>query len=351
MKLILLTACLPFCALPLSQAADLFTPPPPKADPYAAYKDYKTSAAFFKATRSGEVPELIKNFRGDYNGLIRLMSDIFQNDHLYPSISPDQAKMQANEGAHLLEVITRYELADEKRKADIEREFAEIRQRNSMMHSVMQVNPKFINALDSFLKDYTRALREHVASKKEREAQQIAAETERQRQADMVTQKAQEERRQAMAIANAKAATSRAEEDAKQQQTMAAANAKVASIKAEEEMRAAAVRGAIAAQEKIREQKLQEVLASPAYKIWQASLQIEEGLRLVEKAKQILAKDDAIQRESGVADLSMRRTAGERIVAGKTLAEQSFATYKKLGGEARKPEDVKAGADPARDYR
>ena len=74
-----------------------------------------------------------------------------------------------------------------------------------------QEDPKFINALDSFLKDYTRALREHIASKKEREKQQIAAETERQRHADMATQTAEEERRQGMAIVNAKAATARAE--------------------------------------------------------------------------------------------------------------------------------------------
>ena len=61
MKLILLTACLPLCALSLSQAADIFTPSPPKTDPKAAYQNYKTSAVFLKATRSGEIPELIKS--------------------------------------------------------------------------------------------------------------------------------------------------------------------------------------------------------------------------------------------------------------------------------------------------
>ena len=206
-------------------------------------------------------------------------------------------------------------------------------------------------AFDSFAKDYARTLREYIASKKEREEQQIAAETERQRQADMATQKAEEERRQAMAIVNAKAATARTEEDAKQRQTMAAANAKVASIQAEEEMRAAAVRGAIAAQEKVREQKLQEILASPAYKIWQTSLQIEEGQRMIKTGQQVLGYDDAVKRESGVVDLSIRRAAGERVVAGKRLVEQAFSTYKQLGGTARTPDDVRAGPDPAQEYR
>ena len=314
MKLILLTACLPFCALPLGQAADLFAPPPPKPDSHAAYKKYTTSAALFDATRNGEFLELIGNFHGDFNGIIQMVLGIFRNDHRYANIT----QSQASEGAQLLETLTRYELADEKRKADIEREFG-------VMHKRLydfQEEPRFITALDSFLKDYTKAVKGHIGIKNEAEAKKMAA-----------------------------AATTRAAEEAKEQQAIAATNARLASMKAEEEMRATAVRGAIAGQEKIREQKLQEALASSAYKIWQVSLQVEEGLRLVENAKQILSKDDAVRRESGVTDLSMRRTAGERIVAGKTLVEQAFATYKKLGGEARKPEDVKAGADPARDYR
>ena len=184
-------------------------------------------------------------------------------------------------------------------------------------------------AFDSFAKDYARTLREYIASKKEREEQQIAAETERQRQADMATQKAQEERRQSMAVANAKAASMRAEEDT----------------------RAAAVAEAMAAQAKVHEQKLQEVLASPAYKIWQVSLQIEEGQRMIKTGQQVLGYDDAVKRESGVVDLSIRRAAGERVVAGKRLVEQAFSTYKQLGGTARTPDDVRAGPDPAQEYR
>ena len=159
-------ACLPFCALPLSHAADLFTPPAPKADPYAAYKNYKTSAAFFNATRSGEVPELIKHFDGDYNGITRLLLDILPKDYRYPNMS----SAQAQDGAGLLEVITRYELAeDQMRKAEIEQEFG-------VMHKRLydfQEDSKFITALDSFLKDYTKALREHVTNKKEREEKQL----------------------------------------------------------------------------------------------------------------------------------------------------------------------------------
>lgn len=328
MKLIFLTVCLLFCVLPLSQAADIFAPPPPpKADPKAAYNNYKTSAAFLKATRSGEIPELIKTLGYE---TVSMDGDIGA-----PVVAILQREYRASDpkGAlphyewwckKAITFLTKYELeggGDDKLAAD----FQEAREHLS--HGV--AGPGFKEAFDSFAKDYAKNLREYIASKKEREEQRLAAETEKQRQADMAAQKDQLERRQ----------------------TMAAANAKAASIRAEEELRMAAVKEAITAQEKVREQKLQEVLDSPNYRIWQVSLQIEEGLRMVEQGKQIIGKDDAIGRESGVVDLSIRRAAGERIVAGKTLVEKAFTAYKQLGGKAGKPEDVKAGADPARDYR
>jgi len=308
MKMILLTASLLFCALSISQAADLFTPPSPKTNPNAEFTEYKTSAEFLKATRSGEVPKKIQNLRGDYRDLGRLVSDILQNDYNYPNRYPHKFSDQASSGSQLLEAVTRYELAEgEKRKAEIEREFG-------VMHKRLydfQEDPKFINALDLFLKDYTRSLREHIAAKKKRDEQQLAAETERQRQAD----------------------------------------SKAASTRAEEETRSAAVAEAMSAQARVREQKLHEVLNSTAYKLWQASLQIEEGLRMVAKGQGVLDHEDAVQRESGVVDLSARRTAGERIVAGKSLVEQAFATYKQLKGTARTPDEVRAGPDPAQEYR
>ena len=90
---------------------------------------------------------------------------------------------------------------------------------------------------------------------------------------------------------------------------------------------------------------------SPAYKIWQAALQIDEGQKMVKTGQKALDHDDAVERESGVVDLSARRAAGEQIVAGKRLIEQAFSTYKQLGGTARTPDAVRAGPDPAQEYR
>ena len=327
MKLILLTVCLQFCALPFSHAADIFAPPPPKTDPKAVYKNYETSAAFFKATRSGEIPQLIKSsgyetitLDGDIGAPVVA---ILQRE--YRITDPKGALTHYEWNCKkAITFLTKYELEGEMDEKLIA---AYQKARENLSHG--ESGPGFIEAFDSFAKDYAKNIKEYIANKKEFEEQRLASETENQRQADMAAQKGQEERRQAMAAANAKAA----------------------SIRAEEELRMAATKEAIATQEKIREQKLREVLDSPAYKIWQVSLKIEEGLRMVEQGKQIIGKDDAIGRESGVTDLSIRRAAGERIVAGKGLVEKAFVTYKQLGGTAGRPEGVKAGSDPARDYR
>ncbi len=326
MKLILLTACLLCCALPLFQAADIFTPPPPKTNPKAAYKNYETSAAFLKATRSGEIPELIKTLGYETESLdgdigVPVVAILRKE---YRVIDPKGALSHYEWWCKkAITFLTAYELDGNDEKRVVAFQDA----REHMSHG--DAGAGFVVAFDSFAKDYSKSVRENLANKK----------------------KAEQEQGQTMAVANAKAATALAEEDAKQYQTMAATRAKAASIQAEEETKAAAIRGAIAAQEKIREQKLKDALDSPPYKIWQVSLQIEAGLRMVEEAKQILGKDDAVVRESGVTDLVMRRAAGERVVAGKTLVEQAFATYKQLGGKALKPEDVRATEDPAMKYR
>ena len=318
MKLILLSTCLPFCALPLSQAADLFAPPP-NARATEAVK-YPTSAAILAATRSGEILELFTGspHQNEMDALGRSVLNILRDEYRVPTKNLNVSVFGIG---LLLFNIAKYELGAQKNQ-----QMAATFQHNRKMLEEAGKNPKLMEALDLFLKDYARAVRESIYLK---QGIRLSPEAEKQRQADRVEQKAQDERRQAMAVADAQEA----------------------SIRAEEERRAAVTRTAMQAQEKAKDQKLQEVLASPAYKIWQVSLQIEEGLRMVEQGKQILAKDDAIERESGVTDKLMRRTAGERIVAGKTLVEQAFATYQQLGGKARKPEDIKAGTDPARDYR
>jgi hypothetical protein len=327
MKLILLTVCLSFCALPLSHAADIFTPPPPQTDPKAAYQNFQTSKAFLKATRSGEIPELIKSLGYETQSMdgdvgVPVVA-ILRNE--YRASDPKGALPHYEWNCKkAITFLTQYELEGGKNEK-LASAFQEAREHLS--HG--EAGPGFKESFDSFAKDYSRTLKEYIVSKKEREEQQIAAETEARRQAEMATQKAQEERRQAMAATNAKAA----------------------SIRAEEDTRAAAVREAMAAQEKIRALKLQEVLASPAYKIWQASLQVEEGQRMVKTAQRVLEHDDAVQRESGVVDLSARRAAGEQVVAGKRLVEQAFVNYKQLGGTARTPDDVRAGPDPAQEHR
>jgi Tfp pilus assembly protein PilX len=137
------------------------------------------------------------------------------------------------------------------------------------------------------------------------------------------------------------------ERDAKKALT----NAQAASQKAEEDTKTSAAKDAREAQAKAREQKLKECMESPAYKLWQASLKVEQGERMISGAQKTLDHDDAVVQESGIADLASRRRAGQDIVAGKTLVEDAFAAYKKLGGTASSPEEVKAGPDPCQEYR
>jgi hypothetical protein len=105
------------------------------------------------------------------------------------------------------------------------------------------------------------------------------------------------------------------------------------------------------AQAQARKQKLDEILASNDYKLWEASLDVETGLSRIKMGQRTLDHEDAVGRESGVANLSARHKAGEDIVAGKRLVENAFITYQKLGGKATGPKDVHAGRDPAADYR
>lgn len=100
-----------------------------------------------------------------------------------------------------------------------------------------------------------------------------------------------------------------------------------------------------------RERKLAEVFASSAYKQWEAAFQVQKGEELISNAQRMLDHDDAVQRESGVTDLAARRAAGEQMVAGKSLVETAFGSYRELGGKAATAKEVVAGSDPAADYR
>jgi hypothetical protein len=177
-------------------------------------------------------------------------------------------------------------------------------------------------ALDNFLKEYLKNLQEYVDEKRHAKELQQASLEATQRQADAERQSREESE-------NAKAA---AEKEAIAVQERAASDAR------------AAVREA-------RQKKLDEILASPAYKIYLSALKIEEGEKLIHQAQAALNYDDKVTENSSVTDLTLRRGAGEDMEAGKKIVEDEFPIYKKLGGTAATPDEVHAGPDPAADYR
>lgn len=189
--------------------------------------------------------------------------------------------------------------------------------------------PRLRDELDSIYKQYAQAVAESVILKKQREDQRLAEGMEKQRQSDLTLQQMSEAAGQKKAMADAQAASKRAED----------------------ETRAAAVQQAMTAQAEVKRKKLQEVVESPAYKLWEASVRVEEGMRLIDGGQKELASETAIERESGVVNLTKRRAAGERVAAGKLLVDEAFEAFRSLGGEAVTPEEVKAGPDPAAEYR
>ena len=117
------------------------------------------------------------------------------------------------------------------------------------------------------------------------------------------------------------------------------------------DIEAAVAANALAKTNKVRQDKLAEILASPDYKQWEAAKIVQQGEKMISNAQLRLDHDDAVQRESGVTDLAARRAAGEQMVTGKKMVETAFGTYKKLGGKASNPNEVVAGSDPAAEYR
>ena len=190
-------------------------------------------------------------------------------------------------------------------------------------------NPALGTAVDSLLKQYSQAVREYAILAKERANQTVAQQGEVQRQSDAAVEKMGQEAAQRKAVADAQAASRTTEDDVRRE----------------------AVKGAMQAQAEAKKQKLREIKASTPYKLWEVSLQVEQGVQMIETGESQLAVQGKIEKESGVADLTARRAAGEQIAAGKLLVEKAFGDYRTLGGKALIPKDVKAGADPAAEYR
>ncbi|MEQ1858435.1 MAG: hypothetical protein ABMA13_00710 [Chthoniobacteraceae bacterium] len=311
-----------------SHAADLFSQS--GKDKAAEDPRFSTVAALLDATRSGDVPGSLNSSdpaTGNryQRGVGASVLAILQKQNLLPktSVRHDTASMIG-----LMFVnISQYELSGHKD------EHAPQSFRNNWklfceLHRADE-NPQFRDQLDLIFKEYSQAVQESLILKKERDDQRMAESAVQQREADLSVQRMSETAAQKKAVVDAQAASKRAEDDA----------------------RALAVQGAMQAQAEVRKKKLEAMLASPAYKLWRASLQVEEGIRLITKGRSELAAQTAVERESGVVDLAARRAAGERVYAGKRLVEQAFESYLQLGGEAATPEEVKAGADPAAEYR
>ena len=305
--------------------ADMFSPKPP-ADTTSI--KWPTPQAFLEATRSGEIPELVlSDKRGDREAVGRSVRAILQTE-----AKSDLSELRSDAPqtmGFLLMYVTEYELSGQKEERWA-KEFSH--QIGGLTGGGPKYEPSKLEiheAFTSFAKDYAVAVREYINSKKQREDEREVAESTRQRKEALAQAQMEEERLK----------------------IKEAAEAKVASEQAEQDARLSSVKKAMDEQTEARKQKIKEVESSDAYQLWLASLRIEEGLRMISAGNAGLAKDDAIQRESGVSDLAVRRQAGDQIVAGKQMVEKAFATYRELGGTAPTPEEVKAGPDPAAEYR
>lgn len=284
---------------------------------------YPTTAAFLTATKSGEIPDLdwAKN-----RGVVgRSVIAIIRDEYKVPTTELDT---DAETCGLLLQSITQYELGGQ-----LDGRLPGSPQYNRQFifgdGNDPKKSQKFMEAFDSFSKDYAKAVREYIALKQVSEDKRKLAAAESQRQAEISEQRMQEERGKIKAMSDANAASKRAEDEA----------------------RTSAVKEAMQAQADARKKKLQEIVDSPNYRLWQASLRVEEGLRMIKMGQEVLDHDDAVRRESGVVDLAARRSAGEQVVAGKLLLERAFADYRRLGGAAHTPSEVRAGSDPAKEYR
>jgi hypothetical protein len=311
---------------PLLHAADPFTPAQNKPQP----PSFASVAALLAGTRSGEIPEALtsKDFptsnRYD-KGVGQSVLVILQSQNVLPKSAVRH--YTAGDLGLMFQNLTKVELSN-RTDENATRAFQGTLKQFLDLHGGDK-NPALRTALDTLLKQYSQAVREYAIAAKERENQALAQQAEMQRQSDLTVEKVKQDAAERKAVADAQAA-SRAKED---------------------EVRRTAAQGAMQARAELKKQKLAEITASTPYQLWEVSLQVEQGVQMIETGKNQLAMQEKIEKESGVADLTARRAAGEQIAAGKLLVEKAFANYRALGGKALTPNDVKAGPDPAADYR
>jgi hypothetical protein len=309
-----------------SRAVDPFAPPQKEAAP----PSFPTIATLLAATRTSEIPlaltsEEPKTQHRYQAGVGNSVVTLLLNQNI---IRKDAVRFNTADLIGLMFInLAMVELSDRKNEGAAETFQSNWKQFCDQNHT--KDNPRLRDELESILKQYSQAVRESVILKKGADDRRIAEQAEKQRQSNLGVQRMSEDAAQRKAVADAQAASKRAEDQARE----------------------AAVGQAMQAQADVRRKKLEEVLASPAYKRWEVAIQVEEGLRLIQTGQRDLAKEDNVEHASGVTDLKARRAAGERIAGGKLLVERSFDLYQKLGGEATTPEQVKAGPDPAAEYR
>lgn len=170
MKLIPLTACLIFFAIPLSQAADLFTPQPAAPNPTVEIS-FKSAGELLAATRSGDILKWFAQIEGfersgaesdpAYDKIVqslgRQFANVLRNDY------KTESQVPVRWFAQLLKKITYYDLAKTKsQKLDSEKSF-------QLAHdtvSRIEKNAQSMKAIDALLKSYENALREYIVAEK-----------------------------------------------------------------------------------------------------------------------------------------------------------------------------------------
>lgn len=250
---------------------------------------YPTTTALCSAIKSDEFLELLK-MNANLELVGRSVLAIIRDEYKIP---PPKGVIERRLGDGI-KIITESEIGIANRHESSAKDFQFLR--DNWLFGSRRTAPedaKFLEAYDSLAKDYGRAVREYVALKQEQKANLEAAESEKRRRKDVAGKELVEAWRQ----------------------------------------------------------KQEQIRNSPAYKVSQAASRIEEGLRMIKRGQQILDRDDAVQRESGVSNLTARRSAGEIVVDGKQLVVSAFTEYRKLGGTAQTPEEVRAGTDPLKKSR
>ncbi len=338
LPVLLLLFCVVVAILPVAAEEDIFSSP--ASSKKSTTGSYPTSTSFLAATKDGEIPEMLLKGNEAINAssVGSTVSNILQKEYgldpnnLYGGI-PNQMF------GFLMIFLTKYELDNHDQQSL--RAFQ--KSQDKLFGRVGDGNREFGNSRAAFKKfatEYSKAVTEYVVSKQRgKEQQQAALE---QQQALVAQQNAETQRK-------AEEAGRKADEKTRQEKKLS--DAQAASAKAQHDIQAKAMQEAMEKQDNLRAQKLNGCLASPAYKLWEASLQVQQGEEMITNAQRALDHDDAVQRESGVTDLAARRAAGERIVAGKDLVKNTFELYKKLGGTAATPEKVVPSPDPAAQYR